>query len=190
MGDKNTGSNVTELIRPPRRVSTLDTREARQLADLHGVLDDLIRVVARCTMLMSDNLSAEAREALWESIVITYYRCFTSGRTGSESGWKIERGHLALLTDSDRATHERLAKERSRRVANRTVRTFDVLTGFEDIDQDGLPITGIAVVRRAAPFMDPAAPEELAAALIELLEPIYRLEHSKLLKALQQSRPA
>lgn len=190
MGAENDASNVVKLERPSARVSTLETREARQLADLHGVLDDLIRVVARCTMLMSDNLSSEAREALWESIVITYYRCFTSGKTGNESGWKVEPGHLAMLTDKDRATHEQLAKERSRRVANRKAGAFNVLTGFEDIDADGVAIPGIAVVRRTPPFVDPAATEELALALIELLEPIYRLEHAKLLKALQQSRPA
>lgn len=71
---------------PPAAVRRLDTPDARALADLAAIFEDLQTVLRSCERLVSELASGDpddlALEAFWTTAVLSYTRCFSTRSSG------------------------------------------------------------------------------------------------------------
>lgn len=107
----------------------------------HGVLLELRRVVHRCDILQRSELSDEARQTLWESVVVAL-------------------ADIKQLEGCERAAHDLFALERSRHAAQ---------PGATSVIPDGVSLEDLQSGCLAPPYVDPAAARSLAESLIEQL---------------------
>ena len=91
--------------------------EAKRLADLAGIHQDLYRAREFAQMLLAEYSSSKPNWSLAEplsiAVVVTYSRCFLSWTRHC-----LNESDLGTLTDDQRATHEYLRAYRSRHVAH------------------------------------------------------------------------
>jgi len=172
--------------------SAVDGNEAADYADLVSMIGDLSRVTE-----MSDALSAYAKEdsgvvsaALWESAVITYGRCFTSGKSaiGKRSRRKMPKEALDSLSPELRKAHEQVMELRNRHVGHRVgeAGAVRVVAVHEYI---GGPPVGIGYlhVHMILPDNHVELPK-LAHSLLSYLQPLADREADAVLRRLQQER--
>ncbi len=106
----------------------------------------LRRIIYRCELLASTEFSDGNRQALWESVVLSYDRCLTTGKLGAVVDG-LGAAHIS--------THELLTRERTRHIIAAATVIPDSIC---ELDLQSGPL--------AEPYVDPAAARALAAALI------------------------
>lgn len=112
----------------------LTTRAAVDLADLVSIYGDLDRTVRCCDRYLSGQLDDEARDAVFEAIVIGYARAFVTGRSTRGKGARRRVDDLVdALTVEQRRVHDQARELRDRHVGHRVSddeRAY-VLAGFD-----------------------------------------------------------
>jgi len=178
------------LAMKPMPQSAVDGNEAADYADLVSMIDDLGRVIQT-----SDALSAYAEEenavveaALWESAVITYGRCFTSGKSaiGKRSRRKMPTEALDTLSPELREAHEQVMELRNRHVGHRVgeAGAVRVVAVHEYI---GGPPLGVGCLRVHMILPDNHVDlPRLAHSLLSYLQPLADREADAVLGRLQQ----
>ena len=107
---------------PLEPVVEIRTPGASRAADLASIVADLKRVIARCNLIAADTHSDDVNEALWESAVIAYGRCFSSGRATygeAHQRRRITDEDLVVLDEVDLETHRLMRDERNKCVGHR-----------------------------------------------------------------------
>lgn len=180
MGDEG---ELVEIAGRRFRLVDVDNCAARRLIDLHSILNDLHRVVTRCELMDDPNMSNDVRDAVWESVVIAYGRCFTAGRSlkGLDRR-RIPNHAVESLGQTSVETHELLMRERNRNVAHRDdqVGEFGVVTRFQERELNGVTGVAIRLQKRADPYVEPEAAKTLALALIDHFTPMENRERHRL----------
>lgn len=80
--------NTSSSVKPPDTVRRLQTPAALALADLTSIFGDLTVVVRCCEQILSALTESEGDssdlvvESLWTTALLSYRRCFSSGRRG------------------------------------------------------------------------------------------------------------
>lgn len=97
------------------------------LADLWSILNDLSYVAEACSRVAATTEGSEPGDgfvcrALWQSAVVTYGRCFTSGRGYVRPGasrTKIPEDFRDTLEPGERLIHDSILEERNQHVGHR-----------------------------------------------------------------------
>lgn len=110
-----------------------DLAPARKLADLLSIIDDLRLVESRCDLMQRPNLDPALLAAVWEALVVAYYRSFATGKSGRglKSRRRLHAGHISRLDQQQQRTHALMTAERHRQVAHRDDREDDMATRDE-----------------------------------------------------------
>jgi hypothetical protein len=129
----------------PLKVQTGEA--AASVADLRSMVDDLEHVVHLCDL--RDTMEHQlARQACWESAVITYGRCFTSGKShgGKRRGRsQVARDLVEELPELLAAVHRDVLEERDKHVAHR-VNDAEVVKIATMLNESGAPV-GMTVLK-------------------------------------------
>jgi len=102
---------------------------AAEAMDWESMRSDLAHVVKVCDLVaaQSDSVTDEnvvIGWALWESAVISYSRCFTTGKgfqniSPKRPRTRLEKAMLGVLPPELREVHERILQERNKHIAHR-----------------------------------------------------------------------
>lgn len=100
------------------------SKAAAVVADLASITADLRHTAAACRLIADqddDSADGVVTRALWESAVVSYGRCFQSGKGHIEkqSRTPMPTEVMATLTDEDRLLHDRVMQTRNQHVAHR-----------------------------------------------------------------------
>lgn len=78
-------------------------------------------MVTRCELMQRTDLEPIVHQAIWEALVIGYYRSFTIGKSarGSKNRRMLYAEHVERLGVEHTQTHDLVRAERNRRVAHR-----------------------------------------------------------------------
>jgi hypothetical protein len=171
----------------------LDSEEAADVADLVTHVLDLQHVIECCERV--DDFTDEAdpthllRRCLWESAVVTYGRCFNSGRSaGRRQGrLKIPAVILDTMSVAEREVHGLLLEERNGHVAHRVndlvqVKVYGVLNAPPN--EPALAGMGQMTAHRVTPDDLPPRVAVLAGRLAAALQADIRLRLEALAREL------
>src|SRR5687768_5836943 len=98
-------------------LATIGGPLGEDMADLDSLRRDMARVRDLTALLLGDTNEAQSRSirsALWESAVVTYGRCFGTGKsTQGGARMKVHTDAVQQLPEALRAAHEMILEERN-----------------------------------------------------------------------------
>jgi hypothetical protein len=177
---------------PQTEVSGDDVLDYADLVSLIGDLERVLEVARSLRIQAAVDPRHQVAGALWESMVITYGRCFTSGKSalGKRPRRRMPDEALSGLTPQLRAAHELVMQLRNKHVGHRVGETSGVrvVAVHEEI---GGPPVGVAWLRVHLVLPDNYGDlEEVTQGLLEHLRPLAEQEAQAILARLQAEHEA
>lgn len=151
----------------PATVRQLSTQDARDLAGLASIFDDLQTVLRCCERLVAE-LAAEpdaiVLEAVWTTAVLSYTRCFAAGEDGVRL---TERDVSATPLKGDVLAWHRVLGQLRQHYADATENPRERFAVGATLDADGSAI-GIAVTSVPQAQLDDVTVRQTGALAFEL----------------------